>query len=179
MDPHLRRLRHELDDAVSGLDARQLDWHKPGKWSVAEILEHLYLTYTGTVKGCGRLLESGKPLASSLTFKNRVQSLVVVGLGYMPSGRKSPEVARPRGLSTEKIVADVQDQINVMDAILAQCATKFGSRTKVLNHPILGPFSVAQWQKFHLVHGLHHVKQIRRLRVQAGAGSGQVDLSQK
>jgi hypothetical protein len=33
-----------------------------------------------------------------------------------------------------------------------------------LDHPILGPFSIAQWRKFHLVHGLHHVKQIQRLK---------------
>jgi hypothetical protein len=51
-----------------------------------------------------------------------------------------------------------------MDALLAQCAARFGARSKVLDHPILGPFSIAQWRKFHLVHGRHHVKQIRRLR---------------
>jgi hypothetical protein len=33
-----------------------------------------------------------------------------------------------------------------------------------LDHPILGPLTGGQWRKFHLVHGLHHVKQIRRLR---------------
>jgi hypothetical protein len=51
-----------------------------------------------------------------------------------------------------------------MDRILTECEAKFGKHAKVLDHPILGPFSIAQWRKFHLVHGLHHVKQIRRLR---------------
>ena len=98
MDPYLGRLRQELAHAISGLDTGELSWHGPGKWSCAEILEHLYLTYTGTIKGCERLLASGKPSASRPGFKNRFQSLIVVGLGYMPSGRKAPEVARPRGL---------------------------------------------------------------------------------
>lgn len=166
MDPQLQRLQKDMADAVSGLDSEQLSWHEPGKWCAAEILEHLYLTYAGTVKGCGRLLEAGKPLCSRATLSHRVQALVVVALGYMPSGRKSPEAARPRGLPADKVSGEIQARISDMDAALTQCAAKFGSRKKVLDHPLLGPFSVAQWRKFHLVHGLHHVKQLRRLKQQ-------------
>jgi hypothetical protein len=51
------------------------------------------------------------------------------------------------------------------------CEAKFGSRIKVLDHPILGPLSIDQWRRFHLVHGLHHVKQIRRLRRELSSDS--------
>jgi hypothetical protein len=51
-----------------------------------------------------------------------------------------------------------------MDRCIALCEEKLGSRRKLLDHPILGPLTGAEWRKFHLVHGLHHVKQIRRLR---------------
>jgi hypothetical protein len=34
----------------------------------------------------------------------------------------------------------------------------------LLDHPILGPLTAAQWMKFHRVHGMHHVKQMQRLR---------------
>lgn len=179
MDPHLLELQQEIADAVSGLEAEQLTWHVPGKWSAAEILEHLYLTYTGTIKGCERLLTADKPLSSRSTFKNRAQSLVVVALGYMPSGRKSPEVARPRGMAADKVVSEIQAKISEMDAALAQGAATFGTRAKVLDHPVLGPFSIAQWRKFHLVHGLHHVKQIRRLREQLQRTPSQPALAQK
>jgi hypothetical protein len=40
---------------------------------------------------------------------------------------------------------------------------------RVLDHPLLGPFSIWQWRKFHLVHGLHHGKQIRNLARQIQA----------
>jgi Protein of unknown function (DUF1569) len=164
MDPHLAKLQDSIADAVSPLTSEQIRWHEPGKWCVAEILEHLYLTYAGTIKGCGRLLETGEPRCSPATFKNRWQSLLVVGFGYMPSGRKSPERALPRGIGGETVVGEIQDKISQMDAALAQCAAQFGPRAKILDHPVLGPFSVAQWRKFHLVHGLHHVKQICGLR---------------
>jgi hypothetical protein len=51
-----------------------------------------------------------------------------------------------------------------MDDCIGRCEEKFGAHRKLLDHPILGPLTAAQWRKFHLVHGLHHVKQIWRLR---------------
>lgn len=169
MDPHLGRLRKEIADATANFNAQQLIWHESGKWCAAEILEHLYLSYSGTIKGCARLLERGQPLASRATLKNRAQSFVVVSLGYMPAGRKAPEGTRPRGLETGKAVSEIESKIREMDTILTDCVAKFGAKVKVFDHPLLGPFSIGQWRKFHLVHGLHHVKQIRRLAEQVHA----------
>jgi hypothetical protein len=167
MDPRLRTLQVQIADSISDLDSEGLTFHEPGQWCIGEILEHLYWTYTGTIKGCMRVLESGKPQASRATWKNVTQSIVVVGLGYMPSGRKSPAVAQPRGLPAEKMAKEIEAKITEMDGMLTACAARFGGRAKVLDHPVLGPFSIQQWRKFHLVHGRHHVKQIRRRRAQA------------
>jgi hypothetical protein len=164
MDPRLKTLQLQIAESISGLDNERLTFHDPGQWCIAEILEHLYWTYTGTIKGFARLLESGKAQVSQATWKNLTQSMIVVGLGYMPSGRKSPAVARPRGLAAEKVAQEIGPKITEMDTVLAECAAKFGARVKVLDHPVLGPFSIEQWRKFHLVHGLHHVKQIRQRR---------------
>lgn len=164
MDPRLARLQREIASAISRFPAGQFLWHEPEKWCAAEILEHLCLTYTGTIKGFGRVHESDKSLASKLTLKNRGQSFVVLGLGYMPTGRKSPDRAKPRGLPAEKVISEIGPAITDLDNVMSRCAAKFGARTKLLDHPFLGPFSVNEWRKFHLVHGLHHVKQIHRLR---------------
>ena len=164
MDPHLARLQDEIASTVENLSPEQLRQNRAGKWSAGEILEHLYLTYTGTTKGLGRVVEAGKPLATHSTWKQRAQRLVVLGFGYLPSGREAPPVARPRGIPAEQVVAEIGPKIREMDDILARCADQVGPRIKILDHPILGPLSVAQWRKFHLVHGLHHVKQIRELR---------------
>lgn len=164
VDPHLQRLHRELASAVTDLSPEQLRWHPTGKWSAGEILEHLYLTYTGTSKGFGRVLEAGNPLTKIPTWKQRVQALIVVRFGYLPSGREAPAVSRPRGLPSEQVVAEVGARLAEMDEIMARCAAQFGARTKVLDHPLLGPFSVSQWRKFHLVHGLHHLTQLHRLR---------------
>ncbi len=164
MDFQLDKLRKDLDSAVEGMSAEQLSWHPPGKWSASEVLEHLYLTYTGTIRGFEKVIASGKPQASRASVVNRMQTLVVVGLGQMPAGRQAPAMTRPKGLAAEKVRAELGTKIAAMDAIITQCEGRFGRRVRVLDHPILGPLSATQWRKLHLVHGRHHQKQLLRLR---------------
>jgi hypothetical protein len=171
VDPRLAALQRELSSSVAGFSFAELTRAVPGKWSVAEILEHLYLTYTGTIKGFSRLMAENRSLATTATWKQRGRSLVVVGLGYMPGGRKAPSVALPRGLSPEKVSSEISTTLAEMDELMTRCAEKFGTRRKVLDHPILGPLSIDEWRKFHLVHGLHHVKQMRRLREKLHGGA--------
>lgn len=168
MDPQLKKLQREIAAAIAGLSGDQLSWQPPGKWCVSEVLEHLYLTYTGTVKGFQRVAEAQKTLASSPTWKQRLQILIVVNLGYLPRGREAPAVARPRGLPREMVLAEIGPKIAAMDEMIRRCEELLGTRGKLLDHPILGPLTGAEWRKFHLVHGLHHVKQIRHFRRLSG-----------
>jgi Protein of unknown function (DUF1569) len=163
MDPHLKTLQEELAAVIAGLTAEQRQQHPEGKWCATEILEHLYLTYTGTTKGFSRVLETQKATTTPATWMQRRNLLVVLGLGYLPSGREAPSFSRPRGLPTEKVVAEIMEKISEMDAMIANCEKKLGGR-KLLDHPILGPLTGAQWRKFHLVHGRHHLRQIRKLQ---------------
>ena len=166
MDPVLARLQQTIASVTRDLQMEQLRSHPPGKWCIAEVLEHLYLTYTGTIKGCERVLQAGKPLAGQSKWADRAKTFVVVNLGYLPSGRKAPSTSMPKGLPTEKVMTEILPKIAEMDGVIARCEQKCGT-AKMLDHPILGPLTGAEWRKFHLVHGLHHAKQIRRLREMA------------
>lgn len=164
MDSYLERLQHAIGSATRGMSGEDLTRSPQGKWCAAEILEHLYLTYTGTIKGFERCLQAGKPMGSACTFKQRVAIALVTELGYFPKGRKAPERTCPKGIPAEKIVADIGPQITAMGKLIAESEVRYGSRTKVLDHPVLGPLTARQWRKFHWVHGRHHVKQISGLR---------------
>ena len=164
MDSRLEHLKQALESAVEGMPSEQLSWHPVGKWCAAEVLEHLYLTYTGTIRGFEKVVAAGKPLATRASLRQRVRSLVVLGLGHMPEGRTAPANTQPKGLGAEKMRDDVAAKIAAMDAIIAECERRFGRGTMLLDHPILGPLTATQWRKFHLVHGRHHQKQILRLR---------------
>ena len=164
MDFRLEKLKESLNSATEGMSSEQLSWHLPGKWCAAEVLEHLYLSYTGTILGFERVMRMGKPLASRASVAQRVLTWVVVGLGRMPVGRKAPAIVMPKGLPHEKVISEIGDKMAEMDGIIARSEARFGRHVKLLDHPILGPLSATQFRKLHLVHGQHHLKQILRLR---------------
>src|ERR1700681_1284066 len=172
MDSRLNKLKQSLESAVEGMSSEQWSWHPPGKWCAAEVLEHLYLTYTGTIKGFERVMTSGKPLGSRPSARDRVKTLVVVGFGHMPGGVKAPAVAVPKGLHAEKGRREFGGEVVEMDAIIAQCEARFGRGVLVLDHPILGPLTAPQWRKLHVVQGRHHHKQLVQLRKSATRQTG-------
>lgn len=160
MDPRLSRLEKEIASAIHGITLDQLTLQKDGKWSVAEILEHLFMTYTGTSKGLERCLQAGRSLATRPSVYHHFATFALIGLGYFPSGRTAPKQATPKGMRPEKLVVEIGPQIAAMDRLARECEKKFGRRMRILDHPILGPLNIEQWRKFHAMHGHHHCRQI-------------------
>jgi hypothetical protein len=161
MESYLKGLQAELEAAISGATNDALRKAPAGKWSSAQILEHLYLTYWNTNKGIARCLDGGVPRATSATLRHRVRSLMVIGLGYLPGGVKAPERVVPRGMPPEEVREKIIGEIQKMEAGLDDCERRFGARTKIMDHPLLGPLTANQWAKFHWLHGRHHAPQIR------------------
>ncbi len=161
MTSPLDRLHEELESALLGATAESLTQTPAGKWSIAQILEHLFLTYRNTSKGLRKCLEAGTPLATRATPWQRLATLFLLTTGYFPPGRQAPERTVPRGMPATEVQAAVFAEIQAMAAQLDACERKFGATTKILDHPILGPLTLAQWRKFHWIHGRHHARQIR------------------
>ena len=161
MDSYLERLRRQLEDAVSGASAASLTQAPTGKWNAVQILEHLLLTNQGTNRGLAKCVEQGGPLGTRATLKDRMATLLVVNLGYMPGGRKSPARAMPRGMEPDEVRHEIAGELQRMIAGLDECERRFGGRAKIMDHPFLGPLTAAEWRKFHWVHGRHHARQIR------------------
>jgi hypothetical protein len=160
----LSDLSNELTKVINGMSIQDLSRHREGKWSSAEILDHLNLTYRGTIKNCERCLAAGKSGASVDRQSKRWQRRVLIWLGYVPSGRKSPERALPRGTPIAQLTTEIFENITRMENIIAACDARFGHGKPIAEHPILGPLTAREWRKFHWVHGRHHAHQIMRLK---------------
>ena len=161
MNSYLERLRKELEDATGGVSVEQLARAPAGKWSAAQILEHLFLTYKHTNRGLEKCVEQGAPSATPATLKDRLATMLVVNLGYLPEGRKAPERTTPRGMPPEEVRQALAAELQGMGSALDEGERRFGVRTKILDHPILGPLTADEWRRFHWVHGRHHARQIR------------------
>lgn len=164
MHPHLKQCLAILENATRGAGPESAVRRHPEQWSAVEVVEHLQRAYSGTAKGLERCLENGAPLATGQTFTQKVVSFVLIDLGYFPPGRQAPKQVIPAGdADLNTVLAAVRRDLGRLDAAAAKAREKFG-RAKVVDHPVLGAFTVDQWLKFHLVHTRHHEKHIRERR---------------
>ena len=170
MDSRLQSALALIDEATNGMNDEQLSWHPEGKWSSANVLEHLSIAFSGTAKGMSRILAAGKPDCRASTPKDVLQVLLVVKLGYFPEGRKAPAGVVPKGISTQEAMRGIREKLKAVDVAITQCEQTFGN-VKILTHPILGPLTACEWRKFHFIHTRHHMKQVRRLRMMAAGGT--------
>jgi hypothetical protein len=165
MHSHLQQTREAIDQATDGISAEELTWHPEGKWCAAEILEHLALAFGGTAKFLGKVAADGKSVASKITLKQLIGIVVVTGGEFIPGGRKAPAGVTPKGgVPPDQVLPTIRKNLADMDTAIHACEEKLGAKIRIADHPVLGPLTVAQWRKFHMVHTRHHMKQIVALR---------------
>lgn len=150
--------------AIEGMSDQQMEWHPQDKWSASEILEHLSLTYSRTADRIEPLLDQGLAAVRRRNLREWVGVAVVLKLGKMPSGRKAPELQLPRGIGIAEAKKCLEEQFTRLNGALDECERRFGPRRKIMAHYILGPLSTREYRRFHCVHTLHHLKQVRALR---------------
>ena len=160
VSPELEQIRREAE-CLTG-EMSQADWHHvpPGKWSCAQIFEHLLLSYASTTKETLKAMEIGKPLGSRPRLRDRISTFYVSGLGLMPLGRMAAEHTMPtNGVGLDSL-RQFNDALVAMDATLADAERRFGTKVNLLDHPVLGPLTAQQWRRFHRTHAKHHFRQI-------------------
>jgi hypothetical protein len=162
VSPELEQIRREVERVAAVMSPDDWAYSAPGKWSCAQILEHLLLSYKATTKGAQAAIQSGKPLGGHPTLKDRLATFYVARLGLLPSGRKAPNQTIPNNGSGIQSLRQFNDALVAMDASLTDAEKRFGSAVKILDHPILGPLDAKDWRRVHLTHARHHLKQIAR-----------------
>ena len=174
MDDQLARLHTEAVALLRDLDSRQTQMSptaRPGKWSIQQVVEHLLMTYGLTSEVMSARLAKGRPTQASATFGQRAGQFSICTLGIFPPGFSAPAAVTPSMPSTVRTGAELSERMGSdlarMDASIDDAEKMFGQR-KAVSHARLGPLSVAQWRRFHAVHGRHHLKQIRTIRKDHG-----------
>jgi Protein of unknown function (DUF1569) len=170
MDPILQQLQNEIAVSLSGLDSQQTQLTPSAsseKWSIQEILQHLCLTYAFTETAFDARLAKGAPTQAKPTLQQRIGQYFITNLGIFPSGRVAPERVTPPQIASpvcgSELIRHAARHLAHLDRLFNQAEALFGPG-RCISHMILGPLSIHQWRRFHLVHGRHHLKQIRAIR---------------
>lgn len=171
----LGELQHAIAYSLRGLDSAQTQLRpvkRKGRWSIQQIIEHLLLTYSSTETTIAGRLEKHRPTRSKPRLLQHFSQYTVIRLGYFPHGRKAPamvtppaETAEPR--SGEELTHTVREHLLRLHELCNEAEKEFGAG-RCASHHVLGPLSIAQWRRFHLIHGEHHARQILAIRKEHG-----------
>ncbi len=171
MNVDLARLQTKITTCICDLDSEQTQAGPLGKWKIQEIVEHLTLTYSSTEALIASRIAKGRPTEARPTVPQHCMRFVVLNLGYFPRGLPAPTVVVPATgaamLDGDQIARRFSMQLERMDALLDEVSSLFGGQNIVASHVRLGPLSPDQWRRFHVIHGLHHARQIEAIRRKA------------
>jgi hypothetical protein len=163
MDAWLDRLRKEITEITA--DLNDSDWTRAptGRWSSAEIVEHLGRSYGTTAK----MLElkmgvGGPPQIRAAKIREFLLKVLIVDLQIFPSGAKAPDMVIPKGEPGPVALKQALSNLERMDSAIAAAEERWGRRNPIAMHLVIGPLSAEEWRKFHYIHGHHHVLQMRK-----------------
>jgi Protein of unknown function (DUF1569) len=170
----LERVVSQLSCEVLSLDAETTQLHPNGlayKWNAQQVVEHLVLGYRQTSSALETRLSKGRLSRNQTrTWVQWSLQLMILSFGRLPRGvpaldETMPVAGRFAAMDGQQLGDLLRQEIDTMDELFDACRRKFGM-DRVAVHPFLGPLRVDQWRRFHVVHGLHHVTQLRSVVAQ-------------
>ena len=131
----------------------------PGKWSPAEITEHVALGYE---VGRGILHGSFAGLAVPRFLRPLIRGLFLQPIlrnGQFKKGTKAPKPFRPTGLhpAREALTARLQAAADSFESYVATAA-RAGKTT--VEHPVFGRLPLTEFMRLQTIHTQHHHRQL-------------------
>ena len=166
--------RARLEEGVRDLGEGGEDFRaEPGRWTVAEIVEHLSIVEGNVVKLCRRLLDKAEaeghareegapfPPASLAEFAERSRAKFTAPEAIAPSG------SRPLSDS----LAALRESRAALRALRPRIERAEGAALR-FPHPAFGPINLYQWLLFIGAHELRHLAQIEAVKQAMNARAG-------
>jgi uncharacterized damage-inducible protein DinB len=159
--------RARLFRSVENLSEAEQTFHPaPGKWSIAEVLEHVSLVESNVVRllrmflrkaeAAGGARAEGEPFAT-VSIKEFVEQAAT-------NKYQSPEAAVPSGSATIADSLARLDETRAALETLRPVVERLDCTQMLYPHPAFGPLNLYQWLAFMGVHQSRHRRQIEALK---------------
>ena len=144
-------------------DMSTADWTTvpEGKWSMAQIVEHLAIAFELVATGFSALPET-EANERDATPAHAVLRHTLLGSGELPKGMRAPDISHPsEDPDPELVVARFRMGIEQTRALVEDWSEERQLST-YLRHPALGDLNLPEWVRFHFVHCTLHARQIEK-----------------
>lgn len=157
----IEEAREAILTSVKDLSDKQLnDEVEKGRWTVAQVLDHLFLMERGVTAQIKHELaddnstssDRKKPIEKALDRETKVEA---------------PEPFRPSTefLAQKGILAQFSESRKELLKVINGIEDKTVLSQKSAKHPVFGRIDLEQWIEFVGIHELRHLKQIEEIKV--------------
>jgi len=159
---YLAQTRDNLLRATRGLSPAQLAFKPaPGRWSVADCLEHLVTVENRAMEGISGALQQPADSAKRSPFDGRDDELLQI-VTDRSSPRKAPEMAEPSGRWPQDQLLREFEATRARSIELAR-STVCDPRQHFFAHRAFGELDCYQWILLVAAHGDRHRAQIEEV----------------
>ena len=152
----LEQNTNNLLETVKEYSIEKLTTKTGTKWSILEVLEHVYITdkviYTIVSRPSDKVSKT-----QEIIGQNKLETILV---GQRDKNLKSPDLLHPKG--NFKNLAEFNSAFIILrDSIKNDLVTeKLKMDNRIHNHFLLGEMTIIDWLNFILFHTERHLKQI-------------------
>lgn len=146
----------KLIETVKGCSIEDLNTKFNDKWSILEVLEHIYIT--------DKVIYSivSKPSDKESKTKEIIglNKLEIILLGQINEKLQSPDLLRPKGYFQNLV--DFNSAFRTLRSSIKNdlMTTKIKVDNRTHNHFLLGEMTITDWLNFLLLHTERHLKQL-------------------
>lgn len=155
---HNKSIRAELLNSVSHLSDEQLNKEvEDGRWTVMQVLLHLYIIEFSVAKTIQYTLKKGERQST----KVKPIELIV----DRSTKIKAPSFAEPDEtfITLEEMQVKLKESRNALLQVVSN-SNMDQLREKAFQHPVFGLISLEQWVPFIGYHEKRHIEQIEELK---------------
>ncbi len=162
----IKDARSTVLDIMRGLPQEELDEQPgPGKWSIGEIVHHLYLVETGIIKLLEKQIQRAKKrgIGPDTNDESLLGSLDRFALETAETKFSAPGQTAPRhGVEKKELVELLHGSRSELMGILLE-ASSFDLSELLFPHPALGRLNMYQWVLFVGKHDRRHTAQLKAI----------------
>jgi uncharacterized damage-inducible protein DinB len=158
---HNHEVRGAVLQSVLGLTDSQLNEKPAGKWSIMQVLEHLYLLERLIVNQMNKVLNSDvetviedKPIQRAIDRTNKFEA---------PSYVAPSDVFMTFSTMKEKL----DTSRSALETLIGEAEEEKMLKRSIPN-PVFGPLNLKQWVEFIGWHEKRHLAQIEEIKVELG-----------
>jgi len=163
------RIREKLKTTISGLtDEQAAKRAEDGKWTVAELVEHISIVDESMTKICAKLLNKAKAAGQAGDGSVSLSGdFIQRSMEVARTKLEAPEFVRPTSSQTiSESLNRMDESQKIMDDIRPLFESVDGTAQK-FPHPFFGEISAHEWLSLRGGHEARHIKQIEKILADA------------